>query len=131
MSTRCAFMSRRPSSNTANSPHGPAPIISTSVLIASFISWTLNRHDRACPACGPEGSSAQRRPGHPRLLAEAFIDVDGRDKPGYDENGSCQADFALVRAHSYGDMHVNAPTDIHATPLLEDFPYRLTDNVRF
>jgi acyl-CoA thioester hydrolase len=26
---------------------------------------------------------------------------------------------------------VNAPTDIHATPLLEDFPYRLTDNVRF
>ena len=26
---------------------------------------------------------------------------------------------------------MNAPTDIHATPLLADFPYRLTDNVRF
>ena len=26
---------------------------------------------------------------------------------------------------------MNAPTDINATPLLEDFPYRLTDNVRF
>jgi acyl-CoA thioester hydrolase len=26
---------------------------------------------------------------------------------------------------------VNAPTDLSANPLLEDFPYRLTDNVRF
>jgi acyl-CoA thioester hydrolase len=26
---------------------------------------------------------------------------------------------------------VNAPTDLKAAPLLEDFPYRLTDNVRF
>ena len=26
---------------------------------------------------------------------------------------------------------MNAPTDINSTPRLEDFPYRLTDNVRF
>jgi acyl-CoA thioester hydrolase len=26
---------------------------------------------------------------------------------------------------------LNAPTDLNANPLLEDFPYRLTDNVRF
>jgi acyl-CoA thioester hydrolase len=26
---------------------------------------------------------------------------------------------------------LNAPTDLSANPLLEDFPYRLTDNVRF
>ena len=26
---------------------------------------------------------------------------------------------------------MNAPTDLNATPLLADFPYRLTDNVRF
>ena len=26
---------------------------------------------------------------------------------------------------------MNAPTDINATPRLQDFPYRLTDNVRF
>ena len=37
MSITCAFMSSRPSSNTANSPHGPAPMISTSVLIGSLI----------------------------------------------------------------------------------------------
>src|SRR5262245_3726000 len=35
MSTRCAFMSSRPSSNTANRPHGPAPMISTSVLMGA------------------------------------------------------------------------------------------------
>jgi acyl-CoA thioester hydrolase len=26
---------------------------------------------------------------------------------------------------------VNAPARLHPTPRLEDFPYRLTDNVRF
>jgi acyl-CoA thioester hydrolase len=26
---------------------------------------------------------------------------------------------------------LNAPTDLNANPLLDDFPYRLTDNVRF
>ena len=26
---------------------------------------------------------------------------------------------------------MNAPTDLNANPVLEDFPYRLTDNVRF
>src|SRR5690606_37670199 len=35
MSIRCAFTSRRPSSNTANSPAGPAPIMTTSVVIVS------------------------------------------------------------------------------------------------
>src|SRR5579875_1209164 len=37
MSTRWALMSSRPSSNTANRPTGPAPMITTSVLIVSFI----------------------------------------------------------------------------------------------
>src|SRR4051812_6656807 len=37
MSIRCAFMSSRPSSNTANNPHGPAPMITTSVLIGSLM----------------------------------------------------------------------------------------------
>src|ERR1700688_1292222 len=35
MLTRCAFMSSRPSSNTANRAIGPAPMMSTSVLIGS------------------------------------------------------------------------------------------------
>src|SRR5215471_10563659 len=37
MSITCAFMSSSPSSNIANSPHGPAPMISTSVLIGSVM----------------------------------------------------------------------------------------------
>src|SRR3990172_703754 len=36
MSTTCALMSTRPSSNTANSPTGPAPTMTASVLIASW-----------------------------------------------------------------------------------------------
>jgi acyl-CoA thioester hydrolase len=31
----------------------------------------------------------------------------------------------------YKERPLNAPTDLSATPRLEDFPYRLTDNVRF
>jgi acyl-CoA thioester hydrolase len=30
-----------------------------------------------------------------------------------------------------GDQSVNAPPRLNSTPRLEDFPYRLTDNVRF
>ena len=30
-----------------------------------------------------------------------------------------------------GDLPVNAPARLNSTPRLEDFPYRLTDNVRF
>src|SRR5262249_23137413 len=37
ISTRCALISSRPSSNTANRPTGPAPMIRTSVLIVSLI----------------------------------------------------------------------------------------------
>src|SRR5262245_14761019 len=37
MSTRCAFISSRPSSNTAKSPTGPAPTMRTSVLMVSLI----------------------------------------------------------------------------------------------
>src|SRR5262249_24283134 len=40
MTITCAFMSSRPSSNTANSPHGPAPMIRTSVLIGSLITFS-------------------------------------------------------------------------------------------
>src|SRR3990172_7117048 len=36
MSTTCALMSTRPSSNTANSPTSPAPTITASVLITSW-----------------------------------------------------------------------------------------------
>src|ERR1700726_1639959 len=36
MSITWVFMSRSPSSKTANRPHGPAPMMSTSVLIGSF-----------------------------------------------------------------------------------------------
>src|SRR3954453_17883137 len=32
---------------------------------------------------------------------------------------------------SLGDPTLNAPTERNANPQLEDFPYRLTDNVRF
>src|SRR5436305_15318313 len=39
--------------------------------------------------------------------------------------------FRSAKALNDGDPHVNAPTDINATPRLQDFPYRLTDNVRF
>src|SRR4029079_9364217 len=37
MSTRCALMPSRPSSNTAKSPTGPAPTMRTSVLMVSLI----------------------------------------------------------------------------------------------
>src|ERR1700757_5095978 len=39
MSIRWHFISSKPSSNTANRPTGPAPIITTSVLIGSLISY--------------------------------------------------------------------------------------------
>jgi acyl-CoA thioester hydrolase len=51
--------------------------------------------------------------------------------PAMTKNRSCQPDLALVRAHSFGDQLVNAPTHLNSTPMLADFPYRLTDNVRF
>ena len=40
-------MSSRPSSNTANSPQGPAPMISTSVLMTSLIPFSPNFSDVA------------------------------------------------------------------------------------
>src|SRR3569832_331843 len=43
MSIRWALMSRRPSSNTAKRPQGPAPMMTTSVLIVSLM---------PCPAVG-------------------------------------------------------------------------------
>src|ERR1700739_2865595 len=39
-------------------------------------------------------------------------------------------DIRVVRGID-GDQTVNAPTRVDPTPRLEDFPYRLTDNVRF
>jgi len=38
--------------------------------------FEFHRHARACP-------------GHPRLPCVGDQDVDGRDKPGHDENGEC------------------------------------------
>jgi acyl-CoA thioester hydrolase len=38
---------------------------------------------------------------------------------------------SAVREQNDGDHTVNAPTRLDSAPVLEDFPYRLTDNVRF
>ena len=46
MSTRWHFMSSRPSSNTENSPTGPAPMIATSVEMTSLIDSALLRRRR-------------------------------------------------------------------------------------
>ena len=35
------------------------------------------------------------------------------------------------KGRKFGDPAVNAPARLDSTPRLEDFPYRLTDNVRF
>jgi acyl-CoA thioester hydrolase len=40
-------------------------------------------------------------------------------------------DNCAVRASQWRASPVNAPARLDATPRLEDFPYRLTDNVRF
>ena len=40
-------------------------------------------------------------------------------------------DNCAVRAQISENLAVNAPARLDATPRLEDFPYRLTDNVRF
>jgi acyl-CoA thioester hydrolase len=40
-------------------------------------------------------------------------------------------DNCAVTARKYGDHRVNAPARLDSTPRLEDFPYRLSDNVRF
>jgi acyl-CoA thioester hydrolase len=37
----------------------------------------------------------------------------------------------VVREESFGDRPVNAPLRSNAEPRLEDFPYRITDNVRY
>ena len=39
--------------------------------------------------------------------------------------------WAVNGALAFGEFAVNAPTRLDSTPLLEEFPYRLTDNVRF
>src|SRR5690606_24972299 len=70
------FMSRRPSSNTANRPQGPAPTITTSVLTASLISLAHEATDRACRSCPFRGLVA--RP----ALAE-------RSRPAYGSRRRC------------------------------------------
>src|SRR3954462_529362 len=116
MSTRCAFMSNRPSSNTANRPHGPAPIISTSVLIASLMSasFRLNLAGR------PHLSSQQGG------IRKAIIWRSRRRQPlaVIRQVGCKRSRFLEIKP-------VNAPLHPDATPRLEDFPYRLSDNVRF
>src|SRR5262245_34742449 len=68
MSTRCVFMSSRPSSNTAKSPHGPAPMISTSVLIGSLMRCRetslvlLCRYGVASPMCSSRAGWRLRLP---------------------------------------------------------------------
>src|SRR5689334_5982824 len=117
MSTRCAFMSSRPSSKTANSPHGPAPIISTSVLIASLI-WVL--FGSILPAFGLRLSSQHG------AARKAIIWPLRPPQP-----------LAAIRQLGCKGVllseivAVNAPARLDSTPRLEDFPYRLTDNVRF
>src|SRR5271163_2455799 len=78
MSTRWALMSSRPSSNTANSPHGPAPMMSTSVLMGSVmvlaaVLQTKRSSPRQAaakeaffvPNCNPAGNGAHERPSRP------------------------------------------------------------------
>src|SRR5262249_61371158 len=69
MSTRCAFMSSRPSSNTANRPIGPAPMMRASVLIGSlskrsiFIGLASGAPaplDDHCDGCLAAGSSREK-----------------------------------------------------------------------
>jgi acyl-CoA thioester hydrolase len=40
-------------------------------------------------------------------------------------------DNSAVKHETFGDLAVNAPARLDSTPRLEDFPYRLTDNVRY
>jgi acyl-CoA thioester hydrolase len=40
-------------------------------------------------------------------------------------------DNCAVRDENDGDQSVNAPARLDSTPCLDDFPYRLSDNVRF
>src|SRR6266545_8142505 len=47
MSTRCSCMSSRPSSSTANSPIGPAPMMNASVLIDSVMRRPLSARARS------------------------------------------------------------------------------------
>src|ERR1700722_19277084 len=68
MSTRCAFISSSPSSNTANSPMGPAPMMRTSVLIGSAMSdpylslmGFFADGGRECLACSPRQGKRRKR----------------------------------------------------------------------
>src|SRR4051812_47977310 len=117
MSTRCAFMSRRPSSNTANSPHGPAPIISTSVLITSLMSLTFSVKP---PGQVVGGQNGQRLSIQRSGIRKAIISPPrGNPLRSLDNWAVWTADFRRPDA-------VNAPVRADAEPHLDDFPYRLS-----
>src|SRR5262249_26165973 len=88
MSTRCARTSSRPSSNTANRPHGPAPMMRTSVLIGLDIccSWVKRGDEHGCgsvalvdgPAKQTFGSNI-RAPSVRKALADCKIVSPGTD----------------------------------------------------
>src|SRR5690242_2339786 len=133
MSTRCAFISSRPNSKTANSPHGPAPMISTSVLIASLISLLFGLDCRPPAAVLPGLSSQHGRGMEAHIAGAAYLartSESGRwAKRAFTPCGHSRT--ALVRTQIAEIAAVNAPARLGSTPRLEDFPYRLTDNVRF
>src|SRR3954447_4916917 len=119
MSTTCAFMSSRPSSNTANSPQGPAPTINTSVLIASPIVISFRYY---LPAAGTRGSGFSSQ--HRRW--RKAINVGPRPLQPLAGVRQVSCKNRPIRR-----MIVNAPARAPSEPLLDNYPFRLTDNVRF
>src|SRR6188768_3836777 len=109
-------MSSSPSSNTPNSPTGPAPIISTSVLIGSLIRKGLLLGDlfaRLSSGQAPrrKGEIASQRPVRPCRL---------RERP---------ASYARDRENSVNDQPAERPKK--PAPLLADYPHRVSEIVRF
>src|SRR5262249_28960977 len=86
MSTRCALMSSRPSSNTAKRPQGPAPMISASVLMVSVMRvasrLALGRaHDEPVQVGSDLDLAGQTRIG-PHVIAEVeHVLLHGRRHP--------------------------------------------------
>src|SRR5438477_840886 len=122
MSTRCALMSSRPSSNTANSPIGPAPMMSASVLMASLMPASAlplrRRHDKAVERVGHLDLAGQprvrphvegkiqhvlfHRRGLAGLLPPRLVDIDvaGRARAG-------AAAFGLDAGHAVLDRRLH------------------------
>ena len=122
---RCAFMSSRPSSNTANRPTGPAPMMSASVLITSVLVSTAGIPFRYLSELGHclygRLSSGRNVAGKAKMQATAAAHVT-----------SC-----LTWPIAYGKTGDSALNDqpsakpARVLPRLEQFPGRTGDMIRF